>query len=106
MILFIGLEQMADFNDSVLGNASKEYASTEGYLEACIGDLSQIFKLEVSGSENSVVLRLWSLVHIQKHTCMQEMRNVLFTIYTVNHSLDISSHCDTICSLYKIIGRP
>ena len=99
---------MADFNDSVLGNASKEYASTEGYLEACIGDLSQIFKLEVSGSENSVVLRLWSLVHIQKqkNTCMQEMRNVLFTIYTVNHSLDISSHFDTICSLYKIISRP
>ena len=47
MILFIGLEQMADYNDSVLGNASKEYASTEGYLEACIGDLSQIFKLRL-----------------------------------------------------------
>ena len=78
---------MADFNDSVLGNASKEYASTEGYLEACIGDLSQIFKLEVSGSENSVVLRLWPLVHIQKRTCMQEMRNALFTIYTVSKSL-------------------
>ena len=71
---------MADFNDSVLGNASKEYASTEGYLEACIGDLSQIFKLEVSGSENSVVLRLWSLVHIQKHTCLQEMFFLAYTL--------------------------